>query len=63
MTKTPHIEIYKSRRNKQFSWRCLSPNNKKIACAGETYHNKKDVLKVIKVLGLVFPIVDLTEKK
>jgi uncharacterized protein YegP (UPF0339 family) len=60
MTKAPIIEIYKSKKNKQFAWRCKASNNKKIACGGETYHNKKDLLKTIQLLGLVFKIVDLT---
>ena len=67
--KKPVIEIYKAR-NKQFTWRLKAKNGKKIACAGETFHNKKDVNDSIKTvchsLGgnwVSVKIVDLTLKK
>ena len=59
----PKTYIYRSRRNGQFAWRTKSPNGKKIACGGETYHNKKDVYSILAVLKMPFEIIDLTVKK
>ena len=41
------IQIYRSKKNKQFAWRIIAKNGKKIACGGETYYNKKDLKKAI----------------
>lgn len=62
------IEIYKSKKNGQFGWRLIAKNNKKIACGGETYHNKKDLMGALKLVKKYFSnpvpvIVDLTLKK
>lgn len=61
------IEIYKSRKNGQFAWRMKSRNGRKVACGGETYHNKKDVFKVLKsIFGITSSNItykDLTLKK
>jgi len=59
-------QIYKSIKNGQLGWRLIAKNGKKIACGGETYHNKKDLLKAIKLVAInmeMAPIVDLTLKK
>lgn len=59
-------EIYKSRRNGQFGWRLIAKNGKKVACGGETFHNKKDAIKSMKSVALMLvesDFVDLTVKK
>lgn len=61
-------EIYKSSKNGQLGWRLLAKNGKKIACGGETYHNKKDLMKALVLAQKYFSnpvpvIVDLTVKK
>jgi len=59
------VEVYKSRRNGQFSWRVIAKNGKKIACAGETFHNKKDCMKSLSLLKTILAgtheIIDLTK--
>ena len=66
--KNPKIQIYPSR-NGQFGWRLIAKNGKKIACGGETYHNKKDLLKTLELVGRHFfngihlTVEDLTLKK
>jgi uncharacterized protein YegP (UPF0339 family) len=59
------IEIYRSTKNGQLGWRLIAMNGKKIACGGETYHNKKDLLKVVNSLALTVSrskIIDTTTK-
>lgn len=59
------IEIYRSTKNGQLGWRLIARNGKKIACGGETYHNKKDLLKVVNSLALTVSrskIIDTTTK-
>lgn len=47
--KHDHIEIYKSR-NGQFGWRYRAKNGRRIACGGETFHNRKDAVDICKRL-------------
>lgn len=59
------IEIYRSTKNGQLGWRLIARNGKKIACGGETYHNKKDLLKVVNSIALTVSrskIIDTTTK-
>lgn len=63
--KHPKIEVYKSKKNGQFSWRMIAANGKKIACAGETYHNKRDCIKSLKKVAdilLGYNFTDTTQK-
>ena len=68
------IELYRSKKNGQFAWRMIAKNGKKIACGGETYHNKKDCIKSLRLVESIFCashvantemtlLIDLTEKK
>lgn len=53
------IQIYRSKKNKQFAWRIIAKNGKKIACGGETYHNKKDLKKAISLVDKFFNLAEL----
>ncbi len=52
--KTSKIKVYKSRKNGQFAWRYVAKNGRKMACPGETYHNRADCLKAIAQLKADF---------
>ncbi len=38
--KKDRIEIYRSRANKEFGWRYITKNGKRVAVAGETYKKR-----------------------
>lgn len=46
-TKKDRIEIYRSRRNKEFGWRYITKNGKRVAVAGETYKNKTHASRMV----------------
>lgn len=46
-------EIYKSKKNGQYGWRLVAKNGKKVACSGETFHNKKDCIKSLNSIVLM----------
>lgn len=45
-----HIEIYRSKKNKQFGWRYIAKNGRRVACGGETYYNRKDATDMVRHL-------------
>ena len=59
--KTDKIEIYESRKVKgQFGWRYIAKNGKKVAIAGELYHNRSHAVKMAAKLFPNVRIVDNT---
>lgn len=67
--KTDRIEIFRSRKNGEFSWRYRRPNNERIAIAGETYKQRLHASAMIhllfgeKITSGAAVVVDLTKTK
>lgn len=48
--KKDRIEVYQSRRNKEYGWRYITKNGKRVAVAGETYKNSAHAWKMADTL-------------
>jgi len=46
MANREHIQTYQSRRNREFGWRLVAANGKRIAIGGETFKNRKHAEKM-----------------
>lgn len=57
VTRQPRFVLYRDRK-KQWRWKLIGTNGRKIACAGEAYRNRGDCLANIKLLygASEFPI-------
>jgi uncharacterized protein len=47
--KGSRLEIYKDRK-KEYRWRIVAANGKKLAMASEGYKNKKDMMKALTIV-------------
>jgi uncharacterized protein YegP (UPF0339 family) len=54
------FEVF-SAANNQWSWRAIASNGRKIAYAGETYHNKSDALHAIGLMQRYAATARVTE--